>query len=84
METIPTLEEALQGPYKNESKEAMRKEKGEKYGVYRILDKVPEGEKRVDTKWVLLIKRDQNGEIIKFKARKVARGSQSSPWSPLR
>jgi hypothetical protein len=73
MGTIP-LEEALKGPYKTEFKEAMQKEKDQlqKYGVCRILDKVPDGEKMVDTKWVLLIKRDQNGEIIKFKARKIA------------
>jgi hypothetical protein len=77
----PTLEEALQGPYRTKFKEAMQKEKDQlqKYGVYRILDKVPDGEKMVDTKWVLLIKRDQNGEIIKFKARKVARGFSQVP-----
>jgi hypothetical protein len=59
----------------------MQKEKDQlqKCGVYRILDKVSEGEKMVDSKWVLLIKRDQNGEIIKFKARKVARGFSRVP-----
>jgi hypothetical protein len=45
-----------------------------KYGVYEKLEKLPPGEKAIDTKWVLAIKRNNDGTIDKYKARKVARG----------
>jgi len=34
----------------------------------------PEGKKILTSKWVFKIKRDQNGEIKRYKARLVARG----------
>jgi hypothetical protein len=43
----------------------------QKYGVYRRLDRVSEGEKMVDTKRVLLIHGYQNVEIFEFKAGKM-------------
>jgi hypothetical protein len=45
-----------------------------KYGVYKVLDKLLEGKTTVDTKWVLREKRDSQGEIIKYKARLTRRG----------
>ncbi|GAA5994576.1 hypothetical protein JCM11641_007214 [Rhodosporidiobolus odoratus] len=40
------------------------------------LVELPEGRRAISTKWVLLIKRDADGKIIKYKARLVARGDQ--------
>lgn len=43
-------------------------------GVYEEVDRIPAGKKAVGSKWVLNIKRDQDGEIAKYKARLVAQG----------
>ncbi|GAA5828225.1 hypothetical protein JCM5353_003899 [Sporobolomyces roseus] len=40
------------------------------------LVELPKGRKAIAVKWVLLIKRDAEGKIIKYKARLVARGDQ--------
>ncbi|GAA5873331.1 hypothetical protein JCM16303_001094 [Sporobolomyces ruberrimus] len=40
------------------------------------LVKLPEGRRAISVKWVLLIKRDTEGRVIKYKARLVARGDQ--------
>ncbi|GEM12273.1 hypothetical protein Rt10032_c20g6290 [Rhodotorula toruloides] len=37
---------------------------------------LPAGRKAIAVKWVLLIKRDANGHVVKYKARLVARGDQ--------
>ena len=42
--------------------------------VYEELDSLPPGRKAVQCKWVLRIKRDQDGQISRFKARLVAKG----------
>jgi hypothetical protein len=46
------------------------------YGVYSKIKKeqIPVGTKIVDTKWIYTVKRRPNGEVEKFKARKVGRG----------
>jgi hypothetical protein len=83
----PTMQEALNGPYKKEFITAIEQEKQQlkNYGVYNILNKLPEGAKIIDTKWVLAIKRDQLGEITKFRfqARKVVTRIQPNSWTTL-
>jgi hypothetical protein len=72
----PTDEQARDGVYKNEWQKARQKEREQlqRYGVYSKVQGIPEGYKAVDTKWVYVIKRNPNGSIEKFKARKVGRG----------
>jgi hypothetical protein len=48
-------------------------------GVYTEIDHLPPGKKAVASKWVLDIKRDQNGEIMKYKARLIAKGYTQIP-----
>ena len=38
------------------------------------LMELPSGRKAIESKWVYMIKRDQNGKLIKYKARLVAQG----------
>ena len=42
--------------------------------VVTFVRKIPKGRKIISTKWVFSIKRDENNQIVKFKARLVARG----------
>ena len=74
----PTDEQARTSPNATKWAEARRKERSqlEKYGVFTKVNKdsIPEGTKIVDTKWVYVIKRKNDGTIEKFKARKVGRG----------
>ena len=42
--------------------------------MFTKIDKLPEGAKPVDTKWVYVRKRKPDGSIEKYKARKVGRG----------
>jgi hypothetical protein len=42
--------------------------------VFTLIDKVPKGANIVSTRWVLKYKKDSEGNIIKRKARLVARG----------
>jgi len=44
-----------------------------KYGVFTGVNKLPEGVKLVDTKWVYVVKRKIDRSIEKYKARKVGR-----------
>jgi hypothetical protein len=43
------------------------------YGMYEKLEKLPPGEKQIDTKWVLAIKKNNDRTIEKYKARKEVR-----------
>jgi hypothetical protein len=76
----PTDEQARDGVYKNEWQKARQKarqkerEQLQRYGVYSKVQGIPEGYKAVDTKWIYVIRRNLNGSIGKFKARKVGRG----------
>ena len=44
------------------------------YGVYTIVNHIPEGHRPVDTKWVYDVKRDDRGNLLRRRARKVGRG----------
>jgi hypothetical protein len=48
-------------------------------GVYDEVSELPPGWKAVDSKWVLHIKRDRDGRILRFKARLVAKGFTQIP-----
>jgi hypothetical protein len=48
-------------------------------GVYTEVDCLPPGKKAVGSKWVLAIKRDQEGTVAKYKARLVAKGFDQIP-----
>ena len=50
------------------------KQKLQKYGVYSMVPKIPEGHRPVDTKWVYDVKRDKEGNLLRRRARKVGRG----------
>jgi hypothetical protein len=76
IEASPTIEDALAGPQSVHWKAAIKAEleQLQKYGVYGIVDEIPDGHKPVDTKWVLREKRDSKGEILKYKPRLTGRG----------
>jgi hypothetical protein len=61
-------------------KEAMDKEMGqlEKLGTYTVED-LPADRKAIGCRWVFAIKRDSNGNILKYKARLVAQGFSQIP-----
>ena len=42
--------------------------------VYKEIDKLPPGKKAVESKWVLHIKCDKDGQILRFKDQLVAKG----------
>ncbi|CAK5271565.1 unnamed protein product [Mycena citricolor] len=48
-------------------------------GVYEEVDRLPPGRTAVKSKWVLHLKRDQDGKIARFKARLVAKGFTQIP-----
>lgn len=48
-------------------------------GVYEEIDQLPPGRKAIDAKWVLHVKRNEDGQISRFKARFVARGFTQIP-----
>jgi hypothetical protein len=49
-------------------------DQGNKYRLYKILDKLLEGKTSRNTKWVLHKKRNSQGEIIKYKAHLTRQG----------
>jgi hypothetical protein len=51
----------------------------EAMNVYEEVNELPPGKKAVGSKWVLVIKRDENGDISRFKARLVAQGFTQIP-----
>ena len=72
----PTDEQTRTCPKAHEWAKArqIEREKLQKYGVYSIVSKVPEGIHPVDTKWVYDVKKDSAGTITRYRARKVGRG----------
>jgi hypothetical protein len=71
----PTFSDITHSPEHTQWKVAMQEEeesfKG--HGVYKIVAKL-EGEKILSTQWVFTQKRDEEGEVKRWKARIVARG----------
>jgi hypothetical protein len=72
----PTVRHAQRSKYWNEWLAAMHEELEalKAKGVYEEVAELPPGRKAVQCKWVLHIKRDQNGQISRFKGRLVAKG----------
>lgn len=73
-------EEAISGEEGEQWKVAMDEEIGtlDKMGTWK-LEEVPQDRKAIGCKWVFAKKRDENGRIIKFKARLVAQGFSQKP-----
>jgi len=42
--------------------------------VYKVINKIPEGANIISSRWIFKYKRDADGNIVKRKARLVARG----------
>jgi hypothetical protein len=70
-----TLQEALSSPKRTQWLSAIHAEvcSLQAKGVYRLVDRSPKM-KVLGGKWVFKLKRDQDGNIIKFKARYVVKG----------
>jgi hypothetical protein len=75
-----TPEEALAGPEAKQWKEAMDEEYATliKMGTWKMGD-LPADRKAIGCRWVFHKKRDEKGNIIKFKARLVAQGFSQKP-----
>lgn len=70
-----TFREAMSSTQKNEWKNAMMEEieSIENNGTWTPTD-LPSNRKSVGSKWVFKLKRDENGKIVRYKARLVAQG----------
>jgi hypothetical protein len=66
----PTLQEAMHSEAWPEWEVAIHQELAAllAMGVYKDVDELPPGKKPIGSKWVLLVKRDQNGDIDRYKA----------------
>jgi hypothetical protein len=75
LEEPKTLQEALSSPNRTQWLSAIHTEVRslQAKGVYRLVDRSPKM-KVLGGKWVFKLKRDQDGNIIKFKARYVVKG----------
>ncbi|GAA5877391.1 hypothetical protein JCM3774_003584 [Rhodotorula dairenensis] len=75
----PSFRQAMSGPDADKWLAAMHAEL-ESFRALETWDAdvvdLPPGRRAVGVKWVLLIKRDADGRVIKYKARLVARGDQ--------
>ncbi|QRV78901.1 Retrovirus-related Pol polyprotein from transposon TNT 1-94 [Ceratobasidium sp. AG-Ba] len=76
----PTVDEALAGPDASIWKEAMESEVAtlEKMGTYEPVE-LPPGRKAIGNKWVLTLKRDENGKPVRYTSRLVAQGFSQQP-----
>ena len=75
-----TVEEALSGPDAEKWKEAMETEMGtiNKMGTWK-LEELPKERETIGNKWVFIRKRDEKGNIIRYKARLIAQGFSQKP-----
>ena len=75
-EDHPTEQQAAASLYAHEWAQAREVERAKvrQYGVYEIISQIPNGHRPVDTKWVYDVKRDQDGNLLRRRARKVGRG----------
>ena len=80
-EDLPKLyEEAISGPEADKWKEAMDAEIGQLNEMETWEEaELPVGRKAIGCRWVLLGKRNEEGKIIKYKARLVAQGFSQKP-----
>lgn len=80
LDDAPDLEHALSGPHAAQWQEAMAEEIAtcERLCVWQRA-KLPPGRTAVGCRWVLTIKRDETGEIQRFRARLVAQGFSQRP-----
>ena len=79
---LPNCCEAMEGPHREQFKEAMQKEVDalEKHGTWQgtLRSSIPEGAEVVPLTWAFRIKRLPNGDFDKFKAGLVVRGDLQS------
>ena len=70
-----SYKEAMASPQAAEWQGAIEKELGsmEIHNTWKIVP-LPQGHRAMSCKWVFTIKRDENGDILRYKARIVARG----------
>ena len=75
-----TVDEALNGPDTEKWREAMETEMEtiKKMGTWK-LEELPKERETIGNKWVFLRKRDEKGNIIRYKARLVAQGFSQKP-----
>ena len=75
-----SVEEALAGPEKEKWEKAMWEELGviKKMETWELKD-LPSGRTAIGCKWVFAKKRDEHGNVIKYKARLVAQGFAQKP-----
>ena len=75
-----TYEEAMASPDAHEWEAAMRRELESIATLDSFkLTKLPRGRKPIGTRWVFLVKRDPDGNILRYKARLVAQGFTQQP-----
>jgi len=76
-----TIHEARNSKYWPEWLSAIHQELAslEAMEVYQEVEELPPGKKAVGSKWVLVLKRDENGNISRFKVRLVAQGFTQIP-----
>jgi hypothetical protein len=89
--TIPkSVKEAMKGEYAKFWQDAIDVEMSahEKSGTWKILEDIPEG-KYIQSKFVFDLKTDEEGYVVRFKVRLVARGDQQingfdyfQTWAP--
>uniref|UniRef100_A0AAV1U5H8 Integrase catalytic domain-containing protein n=1 Tax=Peronospora matthiolae TaxID=2874970 RepID=A0AAV1U5H8_9STRA len=79
-EQASRYQEVMKSSYKEQWLQAMKSEMNslEEHSTWKLVD-MPPGKKSVGCKWVFKIKRDPSGEIIKFKARLVAKEFTQRP-----
>lgn len=75
-----TIQEAFAGSNGEEWRKAVAEELGmiEKMGTYEMVE-LPEGRDTIGCRWVFTKKRDENGQVTRFKARLVAQGYSQQP-----
>jgi hypothetical protein len=75
------IQEAMNSKYWPEWLSAIHQELAslKAMNVYQEIDELPVSKKAVGSKWVLMIKRDKNGEISRFKAHFIAQGFTQIP-----
>ena len=75
-----TYKEAMASPDAHEWEAAMRRELESIASLDSFkLTELPQGRKSIGTKWVFLVKRDPDGNILRYKARLVAQGFTQQP-----